>query len=202
MARGQWTNFPVSRFVREIPSELLDSDTKFNNKTSADEIPMQRSKYAGTGVYGGYLKNSASSKSIPGGVPYASTGLLSNSKPKATAKVNITPKADNSIDGTYSNYRSKTVDINQDNKSGSSKINTDYKTGTVKATAKPLGFAKGSDFKSNINYKVGDRVSHIKFGEGIVQEIDTSGVNTYVRIEFDQYGQRILDSRFTKLTVL
>ena len=181
MARGQWQNYPISRFVREIPSELLDSDTKFK-KSTAEEIPMQKSKYAPTGVYGGYLRNSSggASSSIPGGVPYASTGLLSKGKPKATAKVNITPKTDSS----------------------DSKVETNYKTATVQAKAKPLGFTKGSDLKGSINYKVGDRVRHIKFGEGIVKEIDDSGVNTYVKIEFDQYGQRILDSRFTKLTVI
>ena len=181
MARGQWQNYPVSRFVREIPSELLDSDTKFK-KSTAEEIPMQKSKYAPTGVYGGYLRNSSSgtSNSIPGGVPYASTGLLSKGKPKVTVKVNITPKTDSS----------------------DSKVETNYKTATVQAKAKPIGLTKGSDLKGNINYKVGDRVSHIKFGEGTVKEIDDSGVNTYVKIEFDQYGQRILDSRFTKLTVI
>ncbi|MBO4783679.1 MAG: UvrD-helicase domain-containing protein [Lachnospiraceae bacterium] len=200
MARGQWQNYPISRFVREIPSELLDSDTKFK-KSTAEEIPMQRSKYAPTGVYGGYLRNSSNgaSKSIPGGVPYASTGLLSNGKPKATAKVNITPKATNESRNT-SARDADLVDIKSS--SNTAKISTDYKTATVKAAAKPLGLTKGSDLKGSINYKVGDRVRHIKFGEGIVKEIDDSGINTYVKIEFDQYGQRILDSRFTKLTVI
>ena len=101
----------------------------------------------------------------------------------------------------YNEYSSKSVDINN-NKTGSSGVGTNYKTATTKASAKPLGFSKGSELKSNINYKVGDRVNHIKFGEGTVKEIDSSGVNTYVKIEFDQYGQRILDSRFTKLTVI
>ena len=45
-------------------------------------------------------------------------------------------------------------------------------------------------------------MSHIKFGEGVVTDIDSSGVNTYVKIDFDQYGQRILDSRFAKLNVI
>ena len=185
MARGQWQNYPVSRFVREIPSELLDSDTKFNNKTSVDEIPMQKSKYSNTSLYGGYLRNSSSAKaSIPGGVPYASTNLLKN-KPKAVAKVDITKEP-----GT----------LREPGTGG--KVETNYKTATTKASAKPLGFSKGSELKGNINYKVGDRVNHIKFGEGTVKEIDSSGVNTYVKIEFDQYGQRILDSRFTKLTVI
>ena len=182
MARGQWQNFPVSRFVREIPSELLDSDTKFK-KSTAEEIPMQKSKYASTGVYGGYLRNSSTpSSSIPGGVPYASTNLLKN-KPKAVAKVDITKEP-----GTLRESGTR------------GKVETNYKTATVKA--KPIGLTKGSDLKGNINYKVGDRVNHIKFGEGTVKEIDSSGVNTYVKIEFDQYGQRILDSRFTKLTVI
>ena len=62
--------------------------------------------------------------------------------------------------------------------------------------------SKGSDLKSNVNYKVGDRVSHIKFKEGVVTEINSNENGTYVTIVFDEYGQRILDARFAKLNVL
>ncbi len=177
MMRGQWVNYPVSRFVREIPSELLDSDTKFS-RGNADDIPfVPRSKYGNFGIYGGYLKNASSgnktsSENIPGGKPYASCNMLEKDKPKAVAKINVT-------------------NVRNENKSASEK----------KSIASSM-FTKGSDLKSNINYKVGDRVNHIKFGEGVVTAIDTSKVNTYVKIEFDKYGSRILDSRFAKLDVL
>lgn len=52
------------------------------------------------------------------------------------------------------------------------------------------------------DYQVGDRVSHTKFGQGIVQSL-TKLTNDYeVVIEFDGFGQRKLRSSFAKLTKL
>lgn len=52
------------------------------------------------------------------------------------------------------------------------------------------------------DYQVGDRVSHTKFGRGIVRSL-TKLTNDYeVVIEFDGFGQRKLRSSFAKLTKL
>lgn len=52
------------------------------------------------------------------------------------------------------------------------------------------------------DYQVGDRVSHTKFGQGIVLSL-TKLTNDYeVVIEFDGFGQRKLRSSFAKLTKL
>ena len=52
------------------------------------------------------------------------------------------------------------------------------------------------------DYQVGDRVSHTKFGQGIVRSL-TKLTNDYeVVIEFDGFGQRKLSSSFAKLTKL
>ena len=52
------------------------------------------------------------------------------------------------------------------------------------------------------DYQVGDRVSHTKFGQGIVRSL-TKLTNDYeVVIEFDRFGQRKLRSSFAKLTKL
>lgn len=52
------------------------------------------------------------------------------------------------------------------------------------------------------DYQVGDRVSHTKFGQGIVRSL-TKLTNDYeVVIEFDGFGQRKLRSLFAKLTKL
>ena len=52
------------------------------------------------------------------------------------------------------------------------------------------------------DYQVGDRVSHTKFGQGIVRSL-TKLTNDYeVVIEFDGFGQRKLRSSFSKLTKL
>lgn len=52
------------------------------------------------------------------------------------------------------------------------------------------------------DYQVGDRVSHTKFGQGVVRSL-TKLTNDYeVVIEFDGFGQRKLRSSFAKLTKL
>lgn len=52
------------------------------------------------------------------------------------------------------------------------------------------------------DYQVGDRVSHAKFGQGVVRSL-TKLTNDYeVVIEFDGFGQRKLRSSFAKLTKL
>ena len=52
------------------------------------------------------------------------------------------------------------------------------------------------------DYQVGDRVSHTRFGQGIVRSL-TKLTNDYeVVIEFDGFGQRKLRSSFAKLTKL
>ena len=52
---------------------------------------------------------------------------------------------------------------------------------------------------SSLDYKVGDKVSHIKFGEGIVKNINDIGKDYEVTIEFKESGDRILLAGFAKL---
>ena len=62
-----------------------------------------------------------------------------------------------------------------------------YKTGSniVKATS--------------LDYKVGDRVTHIKFGDGTVKNIDDVGRDYEVTVEFDEVGTKTLFAAFAKL---
>lgn len=60
---------------------------------------------------------------------------------------------------------------------------------------------KGSAFSSSdLNYKAGDRVRHIKFGDGTVKNLETRDGSVYVTVEFDKTGNRILSAAFAKLT--
>lgn len=52
------------------------------------------------------------------------------------------------------------------------------------------------------DYQVGDRVSHTKFGQGIVRSLIKLTNDYEVVIEFDGFGQRKLRSSFAKLTKL
>lgn len=67
-------------------------------------------------------------------------------------------------------------------------------------TAKP---AYGKTFTVNralqLDYGVGDRVRHVKFGTGIVQEVVNGGKDYEVTVEFETYGIKRMFASFAKL---
>ena len=74
----------------------------------------------------------------------------------------------------------------------------------TKAEVKPFiakGITKGvaSVPGSRPDYDIGDRVKHIKFGEGVVKAMEKGPRDYQVTVEFDTYGQKILFAAFAKL---
>ena len=53
--------------------------------------------------------------------------------------------------------------------------------------------------EKGLDYQVGDRVRHIKFGEGTVQSIVEGGRDYEVTVEFDQVGRKKMFAAFAKL---
>lgn len=63
------------------------------------------------------------------------------------------------------------------------------------------GLKNGSKTVSYINeIKCGDRVKHIKFGEGIVTDISGKSGDSNITVNFDEYGIRKMKASFAKLT--
>ena len=50
-----------------------------------------------------------------------------------------------------------------------------------------------------LGYEVGDRVRHVKFGEGTVTDIKEGGRDHEGTIEFDSVGTRKMFAKFAKL---
>ena len=82
----------------------------------------------------------------------------------------------------------------------------------VKNTERPAKYQYGakagkpynlSDFKvkpvGELDYQVGDRVKHIKFGVGTVQEITKGSRDFEVAVEFDRVGRKKMFASFAKL---
>ena len=82
----------------------------------------------------------------------------------------------------------------------------------VKNTERPAKYQYGakagkpynlSDFKvkpvGELDYQIGDRVKHIKFGVGTVQEITKGGRDFEVAVEFDRVGRKKMFASFAKL---
>jgi DNA helicase-2/ATP-dependent DNA helicase PcrA len=81
--------------------------------------------------------------------------------------------------------------------------NNAYASKTAQPTSKP-GFGKAFTVEktASLNYKEGDRVSHIKFGEGQVMEIKDGGRDYEVTVQFDNAGVKKMFASFAKLKLL
>lgn len=67
---------------------------------------------------------------------------------------------------------------------------------------KPNESCDGDSSYCPIDIKIGDRVSHQRFGNGLVVGIEGSGYDTKAIIKFDTSGEKSIILRFSKLTVI
>ncbi len=133
MIRGETQYNTVSRFVKEIPEELLNSSGR-------------KKKSDGSGLKGGRTEDA------PGRTPYP--------------------------------VRAKRPSMRQQ-PSGQS----------MQAKA----FSTVNTVKGSLSYDVGDRVSHVKFGNGTVKGIIEGGRDFEVTVDFDTAGTKKMFAAFAKL---
>ena len=65
-----------------------------------------------------------------------------------------------------------------------------------------LGITKGGNAAGKPDYDAGDRVSHIKYGEGTVLAMEPGPRDYKVTVDFDEAGQKIMYAGFAKLKKL
>lgn len=145
MTNGETHFSAVSRFVGEIPEELIVNNklaSRLGRKTvrvdyEADDLPWAKAKQpTGTGMFG--------------------------------MKIN--------------SYASPTASY-----TGSSGIKPGF--GKEFTVQKP----------ASLDYQSGDRIRHIKFGEGTVQKIEDGGKDFEVTVDFDAAGTKKMFASFAKL---
>ncbi len=163
MINGETQYNPVSRFVKEIPANLLDTRLPVYKKFDLSDY--QEDSYERTTFkakpYGNMGHSSAT-------VSYGGSASSSYfSKPKAVAKPKTAPDS-------AKPYIAKATGI-----SGLTK-------GVQVAGEKP-------------NYDVGDRVQHVKYGEGSVLNMVKGARDYEVTVDFDGAGQKIMFAAFAKL---
>jgi len=152
MQNGFWDSRAISRFVREIPKELLDNPPS---------KPRQRAEfeYYDDESYGRFYAQRNDIEEVE----------TSFTKPKAIARAKQTERM---------------LQMAKE----------------VKALNQISGLAKGSDMNlGDLDYTVGDRVRHIKFGDGTVTKIDREPRDYKVTVDFDTAGTRIMYAIFSKL---
>ena len=153
MIRGETQYNPVSRFVREIPEELLD------NKLAEPKHARQDRDILADII--GFGAKETGTK--PGSYDF---------RPKATLKPKVTAKADKP-------FIAKGI-------------------GSLNQLA---GLSKGAAgmTASAPDYQIGDRVSHIKYGDGTVLGLVKEPRDYKVTVDFDKAGQKIMYASFAKL---
>ncbi len=160
MLRGETQYNPVSRFVREIPSSLLDNAPL--GQKSFNRSNMQREEFVAD-ILGQASRNASA----------GSSGF--DARPKAILRPRATPKADKPF-------------IARD----------------ITGLNNLAGISKGTPAQAPgaLSYGVGDRVGHVKYGEGTVTAISQEPRDYKVTVEFDGAGQKIMYASFAKLKKL
>lgn len=153
MIRGETQYNPVSRFVREIPEELLDNKLAEPKRARQDRDIL-------ADIIGFGAKDTETKQ---GSYDF---------RPKATLKPKITAKADKP-------FIAKGI-------------------GSLNQLA---GLSKGAAgmTASAPDYQTGDRVSHIKYGDGTVLGLVKEPRDYKVTVDFDKAGQKIMYASFAKL---
>ncbi len=145
MIHGETQCNMVSRFVKEIPEDLLDS-----------KLPAKRMR---------------EQEVVDHGAQAVAQRPVQDYRPKAVLKPKVTPE-----------YQKP------------------FFTQTIKDLNQVTGITKGMPSeKTELGYQEGDRVSHIKFGEGTVVEITDQKRDYRVQVDFDGAGSKIMFASFAKL---
>ena len=85
---------------------------------------------------------------------------------------------------------------------GSTFGNTRYKAPVYTPVSNQRDFTSASTAKATLDYGVGDRVRHIKFGDGEVMAIVEGGRDYEVTVDFDKAGTKKMFASFAKLKKL
>ena len=144
MVRGETQYNKISRFIKEIPAELLDTGSRRIEPET--EVPVQQNTYA-------------------------------------HAREAFRARA---FGAAYSNGAGKCSGVS----SGKSSQG-------LASLQKGSQLAAGSG--GSPDYAEGDRVRHVKFGEGTVLEIRSGGRDYEVTVDFDSAGVRKMFAKFAKL---
>ena len=144
MVRGETQYNKISRFIKEIPAELLDTGSRRIEPET--EVPVQQNTYA-------------------------------------HARESFRARA---FGAAYSNGAGK-----------SSGVSSGKSSQGLASLQKGSQLAAGSG--GSPDYAEGDRVRHVKFGEGTVLEIRSGGRDYEVTVDFDSAGVRKMFAKFAKL---
>lgn len=162
MIRGETQYNAPSRFVKEIPSELLDMKIPGSRIRMEDRVDPANE---------GYTKEVFARK------PYSSFPV----KPKVSA---VKP-------GTPASARPFIA--------SAGKAAGALMPSSGKAAGGAISLGKDMGVSGSLDYEAGDRVRHVKFGEGTVVKIEKGARDFEVTVDFAGYGVKKMFAGFAKL---
>ncbi len=193
MIRGETQYNPVSRFVKEIPQELMDNKLPSIRRWDQDEYDTDS-----------HERSHFKAKPFQTGVTFSDTVF---DKPR-----NNWEMASAQLKPTVSYQQNKTTTVTKPKIGrdiseiiGSRPKAVAKKKETPSANkpyiAKSLdGLTKGMPSSNGgLDYQAGDRVRHIKYGDGTVLKIEPDTRDYKVTVVFDEAGNKIMYAAFAKL---
>ncbi len=176
MNKGEFQYNPVSRFVREIPEHLLDNTLPKQKKVELDSYDNDS-----------YERNIFKAK--PFGLGNGSTAGNVFGVGSGISSGNVFGAGS----GISKGFGSLATGSTSASKAGS-------KNGKPSSTLNAMSaFSKGMAKADKLEYGVGDRVSHVKYGQGTVLDILDDVKDYKVTVEFDGAGKKVMYAMFAKL---
>ncbi len=213
MLRGETQYNPISRFIKEIPENLVDNKLPVPKKWGYDdyeEDSRERSHFktkpfAGSGFNTVYQKPVLSDDVFDkprNNWEAAEQAVKKNNWEMPTAKATVK---------TATVPSNKTPVMKQQQPKDIASILVSRPKAVIKkketpAVNKPYiaksldGLTKGMPTtQGGLSYGVGDRVRHIKYGDGTVQKVENDVRDYKITVAFDGAGQKIMYAAFAKL---
>ena len=231
MLRGEVQYNPISRFLAEIPDDLIESDTGGRTKNyrfsdydendgfdkggfdydyanDDDLIPFDYDGAGGKNTTG-LGKNPGFGRDI--------SELLGRNNPSAGQR-NLksgTIAGGNNARSAFGTGKGSGIGTGTPNSLGNKRPKAVYKKPQTDESKKPFiartsagssrtpgGSKKGTSAVTEPDYKTGDRVRHIRYGDGTVTALEKAPRDYKVTVIFDDCGQKIMYAGFAKLQKL
>lgn len=175
MIHGETQYNPVSRFVREIPPQLMD------------DAPAPSKRRVSFSDEEDYAEDSHE-RSFLRAKPF-SPGESVSSRPRATVRPRRTAEENRPF---IMKSISAAASSSEKMSASSKPFSADR---TVAEDSEPLPAGK-------LAYGAGDRVRHARYGEGTVLKVEPGPRDSQVTVVFDEMGQKIMYAGFAKLQKL
>ena len=212
MIRGETQYNPVSRFVKEIPPLLLDHklpEPKYKSYESYDDDFSGRNSFKAK-PYEARPYETRLGEAIQTGPTQAGTTQFSETGNRKTDTAQLSETGYRKTENVYKRQFGKDADTIFDKPKVSARPKAILKPKRTAYEDQPYITRMTAQIKdqspdvvsgsgSSLGYEQGDRVRHLKYGEGTVMKIESGPRDYQVTVVFDEVGQKIMYAGFAKL---